>query len=271
MYFGLARTIAVFLYCLLFACASTLREPNSKALSTDKTESKSSSTEGLSNSGGRTVQDEEVNKFLSLKSILRKKRDMKYSTVSAERPTLASLRTVLASQRPDHGEVGAGLAWDSNTGVPLTNKPPRNNHAFGRVGHKRRVCFQQQGIIICKRARKAKMNNGVARNLQDVAATSSGKVTDSALAREIFEYEVEALRNQLQAMRQENIEELLEGDVNHLRPLSQVGGDPATSSGEQKRSELASLVDSDEKARPRFYPNDGPKRDWKVNLMRVWG
>lgn len=275
MHLGLTRTIAVFSCCLAFVCASSLREPSSNGLETNQSESETKNGESLRDSEtsvGHTVNDEAASKTLSLRSNLRKKRNMKYSALSGEQPTIASLRTIWNSHRPARDGIGSNLIWDRNTGVALKGKPSRNNNrAFGRGLEHKRVCFKRRGVVYCERSGKAEMNNDMARNLKDTEYIS--KMSENALAREIYEYEVESLRNKLQAMRRENLQELLRSDVDPLLAASRVENVPVSPGGDgQKRSELSALVEGDEaRVRPQFYPNDGPKRDWKVNLMRVWG
>jgi len=277
MYEGLARTITVFLCYLLFARASNLRAHNTEDFSIDnvQTETKSKISENLNESetsDDRTIIHEEgsqASSALRHKKNLRKKRDMKYLTESSEQPMLEVIRPTWNGRFAVRDRVGKILAWNGNSGDALNSKTSRDNRAIGRLV-KRRICFGQHGMTFCQRLHKPKM--GRARHLNDIEFNS--KTSENLLAREIYDFEVAALRNKLQSMPQENLQELLKSDDN--LPISQVeNGAVSENSGGQKRSELSSLVDGvsphDSKARPQFYPNDGPKRDWKVNLMRVWG
>jgi len=276
MYLGLARTIALLLCYLLLARASNVREQTSEGLNTIQTEQRTTIIENLSDSGSsddRTIFDDDAaSKALSVKMSQRKKRGMKYSVSSGEQPMLTALRTYPSGRRP-RGRIGKNPAWDSNMRASLIkSKSSRNTRAFGKSGNKR-ICYRQHGVAFCKRLRTAEMKNGKVRNLKSLEFTNNG--SDNMLAREIYSSEVEALRKRLQSIRQERLEELLNSDDNQPAPGAEVQSVDALQNVEHKRNELSSLVDSDvpleSKARPRFYPNDGPKRDWKVNLMRVWG
>jgi len=281
MYLGLPRIIALFLCYLLYANASNFREQdtndaNNLQKAVNSTNSQRSRNSKISDA--LKSVDEASGKAVLLKNFLRKRRDMKSSTGSIELSNLSGLRTI--SKRPSRLSTrsvdGKNLDWDNNTGVPRTTKS-RNNRVFGRLGNKR-ICTEQHGMIFCQRVRNA--GSDKARNLKDTEF--SRKLTDNILVKNIYDFEVEQLRNKLESMRQQNIEDLLKGDDNHQL----VGGSlvkdvvahqlVAHQGGEEhKRNDVASLVEGEDpqesRVRPRFYPNDGPKRDWKVNLMRVWG
>jgi len=281
MYLGLPRIITLFLCYLLYANASNLREQDTNDVNNVQKAVKATNSQRSKNSKTldelKTV-DDAAGKAVLLKNFLRKRRDMKSSTGSMDLPSLSGLRTI--SKRPNRLSTrsmdGKNLDLDNNTGVPRKTKS-KNSLVFGRLGNKR-ICTEQHGMIFCQRVRNTGSDR--ARNLKEVEF--SRKLTDNILAKNIYDLEVKQLRNKLASIRQQNIEDLLKGDDNH-----QLGGGSlvkdtvahqlvAHQAGEEhKRNDVASLVEGEDpqesRARPRFYPNDGPKRDWKVNLMRVWG
>jgi len=204
-----------------------------------------------------------------------RKRKLTNSKWVAGHPMRTALQPVPVRQRQVLDDVRQKIEpVDDRSGLPrsksaITQRTEESSH------RNRKNCLFRHGQKRCGSQAAVEKSNELPNVDESVAATSNSIRSSRGINPKWYGLDMEELRNKLKELRQQRLAAFLRRE--RLRELEASGHPPVKSDkNDEKRNELISagnVVDPehDFRVRPRFYPDDGPKRDWRVNLMRVWG